>query len=112
MYYGSGERTQDFTSASDIGNAICCAVSNVDANGVFNIASGKPISMCDLAKLVIRAIAGTKSRAVPSGQPDPQEDYRAAFDISKAQRLLGWRPIVSLEEGIRQWAQCLKRCAR
>jgi len=36
-----------------------------------------------------------------------KEDHRAAFDVSKAQRLLGWHQIASLEEGIRQWAQCL-----
>ena len=107
MYHGSGRRQQDFTAADDVAGAIG-AVCTSGANGVFNIAGGNPICMRDLAELVIQAIPETKSKVLPSGQPDPQEDYRAAFDISKARRVLDWYPTILLKEGIRQWTEYLR----
>ncbi len=108
MYHGTGNRQQDFVSARDVGNAVLCAVSNSAVSDDFNIASGNPISMRQLAELVVQTVPGTRSRVIASLKPDPQEDYRAAFDIGKARRMLGWRPMVSLEDGIRSWAQHLK----
>jgi len=108
MYHGTGQRQQDFIAANDVGSAIVSAISNANTNGIFNIASGNPISMRNLAELVVRAIPGTRSRVIPSGQPDPQDNYRAAFDISKARRTLGWYPTVPLDEGIRRWARYLR----
>ncbi len=109
MYHGTGRREQDFTAVSDVASAIACAVSNEDVSGIFNIASGSPISMRALAELVVHVIPGTKSRVVPSGQHDPQEGNRASFDISKAREMLGWYPMVRLEDGIREWAEFLRR---
>jgi nucleoside-diphosphate-sugar epimerase len=108
MYHGSGKRQQDFTAAHDVADAIVCAVSKMDVNGIFNISNGNPISMRDLAELVVRVLS-SKSRIVPSGRPDSQEDYRALFDISKASRILRWHPTVSLEKGICQWAEYLRK---
>jgi len=108
VYHGNGNRRQDFISACDVGNAVACSVSRIKSNEVFNIASGNPISMRDLAELVVRTVPGTGSRIIPSGIPDPQEDYRAAFSIRKAETLLGWRPLISLTDGIRNLAQYLK----
>jgi UDP-glucuronate decarboxylase len=107
-YHGSGNRQQDFTAAVDVADAVFCVISSQNSNGIFNIAGGAPISMHNLAELVVKAIPGTKSKVVPSGQRDPQEEYRAAFDTSKARKQLGWYPTVSLEDGIRHWAQYLR----
>jgi len=109
MYHGTGKREQDFTASEDIGNAIACAVAVRNAKGIFNIAGGHPISMRRLAELVVRTVKGSKSRVLPSGKTDPQEGYTAIFDISKARRILGWQPEVSLEQGIRQWAEYLRQ---
>jgi nucleoside-diphosphate-sugar epimerase len=109
MYHGTGERQQDFTAACDVSDAILRIVSKDNVCGIFNIAGGHPISMRDLAHLVVRSVAGTKSRVVPSGQPDPQEHYRPAFDISKARRVLGWYPCTTLEQGIYNWAEHLRK---
>lgn len=102
---GTGSRQQDFTAASDVGNAVVCALSAKSANGIFNIAGGNPISTRELAELVLRVIPGTRSKVVASGRSDPQENYRASFDIGKPERILGWRPLVPLEDGIRALVQ-------
>lgn len=99
-YFGSGKREQDFTFVEDIARAIVKAAFNLDASGIFNVASGEPVTMKNLAKMVIDAIPKCTSKTVSAGIPDPQENYRANYDISKAASILGWRPEVSLETGI------------
>jgi UDP-glucose 4-epimerase len=109
LYYGNGERQQDFTASEDVAQAIVRSVANSKACGVFNIASGQPVSMIQLAELVIKCAPDTKSKAVAAGIPDPQEEYRACFDISKAKSILGWIPSYSLEYGIRRWMQFMEK---
>ncbi len=112
-YYGTGNRTQDFTSCIDIANAVCQAVERPDAQGVFNIASGQPISMKDLATLVVKlSPGGTKSKVYPSGTDDNQENFRAMFDIYKAQKLLLWAPKIDLSRGIYEWYSYLQNAVK
>ncbi len=108
-YYGNGKRQQDFTAVNDVAQAIACAVSHGTAKGIFNIAGGKPVSMKTLANLVIQCVPKTASKVLPAGQPDPQEEYRAIFDISKAGNILGWAPSASLEQGIQNWIKFLEK---
>ncbi|GAH84568.1 unnamed protein product, partial [marine sediment metagenome] len=104
LYHGSGKRQQDFVAVEDVAIVITYAVSFKGTGEIINIASGNSISMKNLAELIIHTIPGTMSRVLASGQIDPQEDYRAIFDISKSNHVLGWSPSVSLKDGIRRWA--------
>lgn len=99
--HGSGERTQDFTYVDDVVEACWLAYSH-QANGVFNVSGGRPVSMKQLAELVLQ-VTGSSSRIVLGSQPDPQEDYRGAFRIDKARRMLAYEPKTGMQEG-------LKRC--
>ena len=108
IYHGSGTREQDFTHASDVARAIFCSVGKVNVKGIFNIASGKPISMKKLANKVIKNVHKSSSKVFASGELDFQEKYRANFDISKALSLLGWEPKVTLDEGIKRWIKYLE----
>ena len=103
LYRGSGSRTQDFVSVKDVGQAMRMALENEDVRGVFNIASGQPISMKGLALLVLEMVGATGSTVRSSGEPDTQEGYRAVICIEKAKRILDWSPSLSLAEGIREW---------
>jgi len=42
----------------------------------------------------------TNSKVLQSKQCDPQEEYRANFDISKAKKHLDWMPKITLKKGI------------
>lgn len=99
FYDGSGAREQDFVAALDVGRAAAAAAA-ARARGVFNIASGRGVSMKELATLVIAA-AGTGAQARPAGIPDPEEDCRTRIDISTAARTFDWHPAVAIEAGIR-----------
>jgi UDP-glucose 4-epimerase len=107
---GSGSRTQDFTFVSDVASAVRHAL-DVGAAGVFNVGTGEPVSMRRLAELALQAVPESSSRIVASGLADPQEEYRALMDVSKAREELGWTAQVGLLEGLRATAAYLRDAA-
>ncbi|WMI69833.1 SDR family oxidoreductase [Mangrovimonas sp. YM274] len=98
---GDGGQTRDFTY---VGNAVQANVKAFfagpeAANEVFNVACGERISVNQLWAS-LREAAG--SDLEPSYGPPRQGDVRDSLaDISKAERLLGYRPEVSVAEGLR-----------
>jgi nucleoside-diphosphate-sugar epimerase len=104
-YHGSGSREQVFVHVRDVASALAAAVHHPAASGVFNIAGASPITMKELALLVARVVGNPSVVVKASDQEDPQENYRPRFDISRAEAILGWRPVISLEQGIREWVK-------
>lgn len=102
LLYGSGQRRQDFTYVSDVVDAFLLAAQrrSSDTGGTYNIASGRSVSMRELAETVVDVVPDCTSDIERADKPDPQEGYRPRYDISKAERELGYEPSVSLEDGI------------
>jgi UDP-glucose 4-epimerase len=91
--WGEGSREQDFIATSDVAEFVAAALER-RATGVFNVASGQPISMAQLAKAVCDKI-GTGEVCL-GGRPDPLEGSTARFDIAAAESAFGWRPRIHL----------------
>ncbi len=106
-YHGSGGRRQDFAHADDIALAMRAAIER-RADGTFDIATGEPITMRELAKLVVSSIPGCTSPIVASGQPDPQECATALFGTERAAAVLDWRAQIPLAVGIADWVNRLR----
>jgi nucleoside-diphosphate-sugar epimerase len=99
LYFGAGERTQDFVHADDVAAACVSALVRTDFNGAVNICAGSEISMRALAQLVARTAGdGVIARSVD--QPDVQSGRRALFDRTLALKTLGWEPSTMLEQGV------------
>lgn len=109
FYYGTGERQQDFIAAADVAVAITHAVRRPAVSGIFNVASGSSISMKELGELVLKCVPGTRSQLRAAERDDPQENYRAAFNVARARERLGWSPATPLDKGIFEWAAALRR---
>ena len=62
IIYGDGKQTRDFVSVYDVIRAIECAISS-ENSGTYNIASGKSISINELAEMVILS-SGKKLDAI------------------------------------------------
>lgn len=102
--FGDGRILRDFLYVDDLVEAIMQAGLCDKAYGtVFNVGSGKPINFIELAKMISR-IAGsgrfnftefTKERK----ELEPGDYYT---DITKIKRIIGWRPKISLEIGIKR----------
>jgi nucleoside-diphosphate-sugar epimerase len=98
--YGDGEQTRDFTYVSNVVDGVLRACEARQASGeVINVATGDRISLNQLVD-VLNTILGTSLRPVYQ-EPRVGDVKDSQADISKAQRLLGYQPIVLLEEGLR-----------
>jgi len=100
--YGDGEQTRDFVHVSDVVQANLLAASRSVAIGeVFNIGSGREVTIKELADLVLR-LTGLKKLKPEYGPPRPGDIRRSWANIEKAKRMLGFEPKTSLEKGIRE----------
>jgi UDP-N-acetylglucosamine/UDP-N-acetyl-alpha-D-glucosaminouronate 4-epimerase len=100
VIYGDGEQTRDFTYVANVVDGVLRAAEAPDASGhVINVATGGRISLNALLQ-VMSAIVGTTVQ--PVYKEPRQGDVRdSQADISKARSLLGYTPIVPLEEGLK-----------
>jgi UDP-glucose 4-epimerase len=99
--YGDGGQTRDFTYVANVVDGVLKAATAPGASGEsINVATGRSISLNQLFA-TLRTILGVALEPVYA---DPRVgDVRDSLaDLSKARRLLGYQPIVSFEEGLRQ----------
>lgn len=91
---GDGLQTRDFTHVSDVvrANILAATSSRVGRGEVINIGAGRSVTIQYLAFLF-----GGEAEYIPARV----EAEHSLADRSKAKELLGWEPLVSLEEGIR-----------
>jgi UDP-glucose 4-epimerase len=100
VVYGDGSQTRDFVSVHDIVEAILAAMRSADAQGqVFNIGSGKPTSINELAKTVLE-LAGF-DLAIRYEKPRVGDIKDSYGDTSKAKKVLGYTPRVGLRERLK-----------
>ena len=103
--YGDGSQTRDYVCVTDVVEANLAAtrwdppsVSSLDDVAV-NVGTGQETSVTQLARSMLEAAAvDGEIRHVPAR---PGELQRSAVDIEKADREWGWRPAVSLVDGLR-----------
>ena len=101
VIFGDGRQTRDFTYVDDVVDANLLALSSPGAPGnVYNVAAGRGISVNELFALVAGVM---NSSLTPSYAAPRTGDVRDSIaDASAAERDLGFRPKVSVEEGIRR----------
>jgi UDP-glucuronate decarboxylase len=99
--YGDGSQTRAFCYVDDlIDGFIRMMATGPEVTGPVNIGNPHEIPVSELAARVIR-LTGSTSKIVHL--PLPQDDpLQRCPDISLAQSLLGWRPTVELDTGLRQ----------
>ncbi|MCU0606164.1 MAG: SDR family oxidoreductase [Candidatus Edwardsbacteria bacterium] len=96
--FGSGRQTRSFCYVTDLVDGICRLMES-DAAGPVNIGNPSEMPIIEFAR-AIKRITGASSAIV--FQPLPADDPKQRRpDIRKARRLLGWRPRVAFERGIR-----------
>ena len=98
IIFGDGTQIRDFTFVGDVVDANLAAMTSSVVGGFFNIGGGKSTSLADLAHMMIR-LSGRHMKPLYES-PRPGDAKISTADISKAARLLGWRPKTSLEEGL------------
>ena len=89
---GSGEQTRDFTYVTDVVSALITAAQSQKKAEIYNVGSGKTISVNRLVELL-----GGDIVHIPKRPGEPDCTYA---DIQKIQNELNWKPKVEIEEGV------------
>lgn len=101
--YGDGEQTRDFTFIKNVvhGNLLAAEAPAADVAGkTFNVANGKTISLNQMLSM-LNELLGTNVQ--PTFEDARVGDVRDSLaDISGARKYLGYEPVVSFEEGLKQ----------
>jgi UDP-glucose 4-epimerase len=101
LIFGDGTQTMDFIYIDDIARSNVLAAQCDVTDEVFNVASGVETSLNELAHALLRVM---NSQLKPEYGPERKVNPvpRRLADVDKAQRMLGFRAQVSLEEGLRR----------
>jgi UDP-glucose 4-epimerase len=97
---GDGEQTRDFVYIEDVVEANMLAMNSKNGAGeVFNIATGKKISINQVAE-VLKHIMNKEDLENIHTEPRPTDVKHGYANISKAKKILGYEPRFSIEEGL------------
>jgi UDP-glucose 4-epimerase len=96
VIYGDGADLRDYIHVKDVAECIV-RVLQVKARGIFNVATGRSLSLKAFAELAIKA-GGRGMLPVYRQRRYPRKDYR--FDVRKINSVLDFPPSVSIEQGI------------
>ena len=99
--WGTGKREQDFICTKDIAWFVSQQISEWNS-GTFNVASGSPLTMLEVATLIT---ANTSSRIEFSGKSDPEEGMYSRYSALKSRNILKWKA----RESIELWIEILKK---
>ena len=99
--YNSGEMWRDWTFISDIANGVASAAEKPLGYEIINLGRGEMVKLADFVGY-IEELTGKKTNLEPAPKVDADID-RSFADISKARRLLGYDPQVSVKEGIERF---------
>ena len=91
---GNGKQTRDFTYVSDVVDAIYRAWKSNIKDQIFNVGSGKTISVNKIVKIL-----GGKKTYVPKRPGEPDCTFA---DMKKIKKILKWKPKVNINEGIKK----------
>ena len=106
---GTGKETRDFNWIKNTVNAILLAAEKNGAVGqTFNVASGKSITILELANL-INEITGNAAPLIFKERRDWDHIVHRKADISKTKRILGYRPEINLKKHLKETYEWIKR---
>ena len=106
VVWGDGSATREFLYVEDAAEGILTAAEKYDGAEPVNLGSGYEVSIKDLVQMIVR-LTGFQGKLTwdtskPNGQP------RRQLDVSRAEKLFGWRARVPFEEGLRKTVDWFK----
>ncbi len=106
--HGDGTQTRDFTFIDNVVEANLLAARAPEVGGeTFNVGCGERVSLLDiiarLETILGHAVVRRHTARLAGDVP------HTLADVSKAKRLLGYRPVVTFEEGFRRTLECFRR---
>lgn len=110
--HGTGDSKRDFTYVEDLARAIDLVIHaplKKVAGEVFNVGSGKDISVNEIANTILKLMKGVDGNSLKKHNPyalnvgdRPGQVFRHTADTSKIRKVLGWQPKVDFKDGIKK----------
>jgi nucleoside-diphosphate-sugar epimerase len=99
--HGDGEQSRDFTYVGNVVDASIRAADTPEANGqIFNVANGTPVSVNEIADTIGRLVdKPVKKNYLPARPGDIRNSWA---DLSKADKILGYVPQITLNAGLQR----------
>jgi len=109
VIFGDPTHARDFTYVTDTVRGILDAAACDELIGqTLNIAFGRPRTIGEVADAVLRA-AGREDLVPEIGPPRPGDVHLHYAQTTKAQKMIGWKPAIALEEGVALLLEHLRR---
>ena len=104
-----GRQRRDFVHVRDVAQACRLALEIPEAAGeVFNIGSGRNYSILDIAEQMARVLGKEEIEPEIAGKCRVGDIRNCFADISRAQKILGYKPRISFDEGLAELANWLE----
>ncbi|WP_079101622.1 NAD-dependent epimerase/dehydratase family protein [Streptomyces pathocidini] len=104
---GGGNQVRDLIHVDDVARGtVRSLVAPRAHNETINLGSGRATTIRAVAQLIQRHYPGAEFTETPMPPGDPQGGYAA---VARMQHVLGWRPTITVEDGIARYAAWLKR---
>jgi len=101
--YGDGTTKRDYTYITDIVKGVIAAIDKELSFEIINLGNNKPVMLNDFIRVIEEA---THRKAIIKEMPMQPGDVNITYaDIRKAQRLLGYQPETSIEEGMKKFVE-------
>lgn len=100
--FGDGSILRDFLYVDDCVEAILMSALTPEAYGeIFNVGSPIPVSFLELVKTIVK-VAGEGKWEYAEFSPERKAQEPGSFysDVSKIERIVGWKPSTTLEDGL------------
>jgi len=100
VIWGTGEQDRDFTYVSDIVRGTILAAEKISDGTPINLGTGSRYKLKDVARMILEIMDFHPKVMFDTSRPTGV--VSRALDITRAKELLGWEPMVSLEEGLKR----------
>lgn len=105
--YAEGNQERDFTYVSDIVDGFMLALKKPLGFSVLNLGAGNPVKLLDFIEVIEQVLGVTAEKnLLPAQQGDVARTYA---DISKASRELGYKPKISIKDGVEKFVQWYRK---
>ena len=105
-FFGDGESRRDYTYIDDIVDGVVRAVDRCAGYEIFNLGESRTTSLSELVAIIGRACGRTP---ILERLPNQPGDVPITFaDVSKARRLLGYEPGITVEAGVERYVAWLR----
>ena len=106
--YGDGKQTRDYVYVGDVVNAHVLTLEKNTGSETFNISTGIETDVNQLFSMLSGIITEGKATASYS-ESRKGEQKRSVCSFDKAEKDLGWKPEISLEDGLKQTVEYFKK---